>query len=217
MNKPKVTSSEESEYVRAFFEARKADFTYENGMVRAQGRLKKVQEKADEGNRVCADEIGLEFYHEYIVNHLHRNEPGVRPVMQIFRDAAIHYLRIAGPYSEDAYRWLLQIIEENFEELCGDNLFEIVSSMRGDNEGNRNYLLGKICLFKDVSDHTSYKSGLNHLLRSESRGNVAAMMLLGKIYEEGYSRAGIQALGQDYGIAYRYYKKAPRMVLVQRN
>ena len=208
MNEPKVTSSEESEYVRAFFEARKADFTYENGMVRAQGDYRETQEKADAGDIECAFKVGLEFYIRYIGEPEYVDEPWFRPVSPIFLDAAIHYFKIAAPSSEKANGYLYVIIEEKFEEWSGDELFEIAQSMECDEFGNRDYLLGKICLLKHDITFLEYHSGLVYLYNSKNCGNVNAMMLLGKIYEEGYSRAGIQALGQDYGIAYRYYKKA---------
>lgn len=208
MNEPKVTSSEESEYVRAFFEARKADFTYENGMVRAQGRLKKVQEKADAGDIECAFKVGLEFYIRYIGEPEYVDEPWFRPVSPIFLDAAIHYFKIAAPSSEKANGYLYVIIEEKFEEWSGSELFEIAQSMLRDANGNRDYLMGKICMMKPDIPISAFDSGWSYLDNSTFCDNVNAMMLLGKIYEEGYSRAGIQALGQDYGIAYRYYKKA---------
>lgn len=208
MNEPKVTSSEESEYVRAFFEARKADFTYENGMVRAQGDYRETQEKADAGDIECAFKVGLEFYIRYIGEPEYVDEPWFRPVSPIFLDAAIHYLKIAAPSSQEASDYLYRIIEAEFEEWSGSELFEIAQSMLRDANGNRDYLMGKICMMKPDIPISAFDSGWSYLDNSTFCDNVKALMLKGKLFEEGYTREGIQQVVRNHSVAYYYYSNA---------
>lgn len=208
MNEPKVTSSEESEYVRAFFEARKADFAYENGMVRAQGRLKDVQVRADAGDRECAEEIGTSFLMNSVPGPDNDDEPLHDAVMRIFLDAAIHYLKIAAPSSQEASDYLYRIIEAEFEEWSGSELFEIAQSMLRDANGNRDYLMGKICMMKPDIPISAFDSGWSYLFNSTFCDNVKALMLKGKLFEEGYTREGIQQVVRNHSVAYYYYSNA---------